>query len=912
MRNRPLLPLLLLSSLALAEGRWTSVGVTRDQVTIGEHRLTGRIDDRIAQLTFEQEFRSSGSRVAEIFYEFELPIDAAVTSFAMTMDGKWTDGRVLDRGTAKRTYEAIVARKRDPGLLERIGEGRYRARVFPVPARGAVSIRVGFELVLPASEGAVELRLPAPPGAPERFTGKLVLASPREILRIASPTHSIEVDRAAGDGVGIVWNGAPGPFLLRYHGRREAVTFTLLSHRRSGESGTFLAILQPPVDVREDEVLPKDVVFVLDESGSMGGDKLREAKAALRAGIEKLRAGDRFNVLAFSTSVASFREALVAADATTRADATKWIEARRANGGTALDAALQEALRHGSRDRLALVALLTDGLPTVGVVQPAQIVGRLQQKNDCDHRVFVFGVGLDQDARFLDRVAQVTRAVREDITDAAHVVPAMARFYTRVERPVLTGLRLECAAGLSDLQPNPLPDLFAGDEVVVTGRYAKSGPAAFKLHGRLGERAVTHVFEGTLTDREQLACLPRFWAKRQVDVLLAALAAGGDRAELVPAIRELGTTYSLVTPFTAGLVVEDDAPASGPSIGIGGAAGGRRGGTRTLRARGGGARAPVETEEVDDHNEVDGDAEFEESAGEDGMSDAPFTGPSTNSAIGLAGGAGEHRRPRAPSNGPVERGLRWLAAQQRDDGTFGDVRTTADAVLAFLGAGYTDRGSEKDNPFVKPVRTGLRALMNAQRADGAFGDDILAHVRATTALCEAYWMTRNPRYKKPAQIAQDHLAKVRARYSGWPKARPDVRTTAEATLALKSGKYAGLVVDPDAFEGARQLVDEPENVQGEEGATAALLIRVLLGEDPRRSAVVGKLADRAAASKRSDWLADLALFQVGGERWRGWVVPLAKSLQATQKEDGSWGSVAETARACLRMEAALRYSRIFR
>ncbi|MEM8886143.1 MAG: VIT domain-containing protein, partial [Planctomycetota bacterium] len=549
--------LLVLGSLVFAEGRVSARRIHANQLQLGEHRLTGLVRDRLAELSFEQEFHSTGGAPAEVFYEFALPVEATVTSLDMTMNGQWVTGRVLDRKEAKRTYESIVNRRKDPGLLERIGEGRYRVRVFPLPAKGNLKIRVHFQLLLPFRSGAVQLAYADPVGKASRFTGDVRIESPRTITRLDAPTHAVEVDRPSETAARVVWNDTKPRIELRYADQRDDVTFTLFSSRRAGERGTFLAILQPPVTVAEDEVLPKDVVFVLDESGSMEGDKMREAKRALHAGIDKLRDGDRFNVVGFSSGTEAFRDQLVEVNAATRKAARDWVSRRRAMGGTALDAALHDALRFGSRARLGLVALLTDGLPTVGESDPQRIVQRVRAANGARHRVFVFGVGLDQNARFLDALATSTRAVREDITKAAEVLPAMQRFYTRVERPLMTDLQLETPKGTAALQPHALPDLFAGDEVVVTGRFDQSGPALFKLRGRIGSRQVEHVFEGTLTKDQEIACLPRFWARKQVDALLAAIAAGGDRRELVPAVRRLGQQYSIVTPYTAGLVVEE-------------------------------------------------------------------------------------------------------------------------------------------------------------------------------------------------------------------------------------------------------------------------------------------------------------------------------------------------------------------
>jgi len=875
-----LLVLLLVAAPALANGRLRAVGIPDADLSLLHHRVTGDVHDRIAEITVEQAFMARRGRNVEAIYEFSLPSDATVTSIAMTMNGKWVDGSVLERGQAKRTYQRIVAKKRDPALLERISEELYRMRIFPLTGGEEVRVRFTYQQVLSASEGAVEFRYHSSRARlngriPGGYTGTLRIHSPRAIERVESPGLAVHVRRDAHNTVTLDWDLAGDAIakdtVVRYRDRRDRVTFTLLGHRRSGEDGTFLAILQPPVEVAEGDVLSKDVIFVLDRSGSMGGEKIREARAALQRGIAGLRDGDRFNVLAFSTGTDAFREKLVAVTPETRKDATRWVSRIDATGGTALDDALTTALAMGNRERLGIIALLTDGLPTVGISDPARIVQRVGAHNRNNHRVFVFGVGLDQNAKFLDRVAHVTRAVREDITDAAAVSGAMRRFYARVERPVMTDLSLTCSLPIQSVSPRPLPDLFAGDEVVVVGRYPKSGPCLFTLTGRIRGREVTHVFEGEFTSEGGTECLPRFWAQRQVNVLEAALAAGGARSELVPEIRKIATRHGIVTKFTAGLVLEPgDRPDSGDT-----------------------GLEEIETEEVDDS----------------GMHDAPFVGPFTNSAIGLGGGAGGWRRGRrnlragsAKLMSSVGDALKWIATQQQKDGRVGNLRDTADVVLAYLAAGYTDRGSTRDNPYSGTVRRALRALMNNQDADGRFGKDLRTHIRATTAMCEAYWMTRNPRYKKPAQKGLDYLALVRTKYSAWPKEKPDTVTTAEAVLALRSGKFAGLDVDPDAFEGARQWFNTKGAVKTATEREAVLFARVLLGER------IAAHPDNAAALKTiagREWAA-LAEFQITGR------VNEIKTLVAAGKSDGSWGSVRDTAAAVRILTTRYRYDRVFK
>ena len=393
------------------------------------------------------------------------------------------------------------------------------------------------------------------------------------------------------------------------------------------------------------------------------------------------------------------------------------------------------------------------------------------------------------------------------------------------------------------------------------------------------------------------------------------------------------------------------------------------------------------------------------------MSDSPFTGPSTNSAIGLGGGAGGGKRGRGGrrnlragggsrlTQNAVELGLKWLADHQdvdsdgkwdcddfakhdpADDKCDGpgqplyDVGVTGLSVLAFLGAGYTDRGTSKDNKYAKNVRAALRYLMNQQDEDGCFGSRssqhfMYNHAIAALAMCEAYWMTRNPRYKKPAQKGLDFIAMSRNPYLAWryePRGgENDTSVTGWMVMALKSGKYAGLQIDPDAFEGARQWIDkmtDPEfgqvgyNVQGGSPArpegmqdkfppeksqsmtAVGILTRIFLGEDPKSSKMI-KMGAALCTQVPPKWdetdgsidmyywyYATLALFQVGGSEWKTWNTHMKDAIVKNQHKEGSgartgswdpigpWGHdggrVYSTATLVMCLEVYYRYDRVF-
>jgi hypothetical protein len=304
-----------------------------------------------------------------------------------------------------------------------------------------------------------------------------------------------------------------------------------------------------------------------------------------------------------------------------------------------------------------------------------------------------------------------------------------------------------------------------------------------------------------------------------------------------------------------------------------------------------------------------------------------------------------------------------------------DPGVTGLSLLAFLGAGYTDRGSEKENVFAKNVRQGLRYLITIQDDEGCFGPRSSQHFMynhsiATLSMSEAYWMTRNPRYKKPAQEGLNFIAMARNPYLAWrydPRGgENDTSVTGWMVMALKSGKFGGLDIDPDAFEGARAWVDKmtdpefgqvgyvqsggqaarPEGLQDKfpaeksQSMTAVgILTRIFLGEDPRQSEMIRKGSqlclevlptwnpDDGSIDMYYWYYATLAIFQVGGSTWKKWNEAMKDAIVKHQHpknsgaKTGSWdpigpwgpdgGRVYSTATMVMCLEVYYRYDRVF-
>ncbi|MHC5010386.1 MAG: VIT and vWA domain-containing protein [Planctomycetota bacterium] len=542
-------------------------GGAQGPVVLQGHRVEAVIHGPVADVEVEQVFRNQSDRRLEGTYLFPLPEGAAVARFAMTMGGRMVEGEIVEAREARRIYESIVRRRRDPGLLEYVGRGLFRAQVFPIEPRSDLTIRLTFQQVVPEDGGTLEFRYPL---ATSRLHGEPVaetvlsveVRSDVDVKAVYSPSHDVEVVRRGNREVVASYERSgtrqERDFLLYVGRSEEDVGFSLLSHKQPGEHGTFLAVLAPSTEIPDGARLPKDVVYVLDTSGSMEkDDKIEQAKRALEYGIRVLGPDDRFNVVSFSAEIRPFREGPVPATAEMKDAAAAWIAGLRAHGGTNIRGALRAALGDGTPGRLSLVVFLTDGRPTVGERKPEALLRFVKQENHAGARIFTFGLGFDLDVHLLDRIAEATGGARDYVMPREELELVTSRFFRKVNQPVMSDVRIEFGEGVHSVYPKAIGDLFAGGQVTVMGRYARGGDRTIRLSGTLGGETIVHAYAATLRDTAGPAFLPRLWAHRKVAYLLDEIRLHGHDDELVDEVIRLATVHGIVTPYTSGLVVEE-------------------------------------------------------------------------------------------------------------------------------------------------------------------------------------------------------------------------------------------------------------------------------------------------------------------------------------------------------------------
>ncbi len=566
---------------SLAQG-WIEPDTHRWMPHFGVERLRSDVtitvdgERRIALVEVEEVFRNGSRVMLEGDYLYPIPPQAVFTNFSLFMGEQELRGEMLPAEKARQIYEEIVRRKKDPALIELVGHGILRARVFPVDPGDTRRVILRYTQVLGRDGSLLRLRYPRIVGTPPGSEGREVSTSdPRQpyrhpfTLRIRvrdaelfakpySPTHGIEV-RERGDELEITHSGdgAARDFELFLPLRESHVGASLVAHASGGEPGYFMLLIAPPA-ARQQTPMPRDVTMVLDVSGSMSGLKMGQARDALDQILAGLRPQDRFRLITFSSYVRSFRDDWAPADQRTVGEARQYLASVVAEGSTNVMDALQVALEpESARGRLSLIIFLTDGKPTVGETDPERIAEAVDRLRD-DERIFAFGVGYDVNTYLLDRMAEGGRGTVSYVRPEDDVEEAVSSLTRKIGFPALADLRIVRApASLEDYYPNPLPDLFFGEELVLFGRYRGEGGGELVLEGRRAGQVQRFTYRVELPRRERgNEFIPRLWAARKAGALTAHVRLHGPDPEVIEEIRQLGLRYGILTEYTSYLVEE--------------------------------------------------------------------------------------------------------------------------------------------------------------------------------------------------------------------------------------------------------------------------------------------------------------------------------------------------------------------
>lgn len=546
--------------------------------------ITTKIDSQVAKTHVEQVFRNDTRFTLEGTYFFPIPETASIVEFAIWENGKKLVGEVRSREEARRIYDEIVRRNIDPGLLEYAGKDLFQASIFPIPPNSDKKLELTYTEILKAESGTVGYRYPLGTGrnlwrnqagvernvrAPQQFgtvSGKIEIAAREAVRNVYSPTHQIEVkSRSASSSiVSFETKNNDNDFQLFYGVSNSDFGMSLLTYREPGKDGYFLLMLSPRDNISEKELVNKDVVFVLDTSGSMADEgKMDKARNALLFGIRTLRDGDRFNVINFAGEEHLMERGLIAANTDGKKRGAEFVNKLRPTGGTNINDALIAAVKQFDRsDRPKMLVFMTDGLPTVGERNVERIIYNLNKEKQQSIRIFPFGFGYDVNTTLLDRIGSENGGISDYVQPKEDLEIKVSNFFSRVSSPVLSDLELDLGPVIAEsMYPRKLTDLFRGMQLTVIGRYKNTNDLrniAFRLTGRAGgerkEFRYTDLDIPVQSDGNEF--LPRLWASRRVGWLLVQIRANGETKELKDEVVELGTRFGLVTPYTSYLAAD--------------------------------------------------------------------------------------------------------------------------------------------------------------------------------------------------------------------------------------------------------------------------------------------------------------------------------------------------------------------
>jgi Ca-activated chloride channel homolog len=533
-------------------------------------KATAKIKNQVAETKIEQEFYNPNPRQLEGTFILPLPRGARLDKFRMEVNGKMTDAELLTADKAKGIYEEIVRKAKDPALLEYVGRDLLKVRIFPIEPNSTKKIEVSYAQVLKGDNGLFEYKLPLNTtkycSAPmKNFSLKLELETATSLKTIYSPTHTVEVRRHGEKNATIGFEqselATDKDLALFYSAEKNELGMSFLTYRKGDEDGYFMLLATPGFETGKNKVIAKDVVFVLDTSGSMSGKKLEQAKKALIFCINNLNDEDQFEIIRFSTETEALFGKITPVSKSSREKAENFVNDLRTIGGTAINDALRTALETADEKtgRPNLIVFLTDGLPTVGDTSVEGILKTVKTKSKKLTRIFAFGVGTNVNTQLLDRIAEETSAVSQYVLPDEDIEVKVSSFFSKINDPVLADLSIEYGnIKTSKIHPGKLPDLFKGQELIVLGRYKENGKATVKLRGKVGDEAkeftYTVEFPKEDTDRE---FVPRLWATRRVGHLLEQIRDNGENNEVKDEVTQLAKEYGIVTPYTSYLVTED-------------------------------------------------------------------------------------------------------------------------------------------------------------------------------------------------------------------------------------------------------------------------------------------------------------------------------------------------------------------
>jgi len=536
--------------------------------------VTAEAQGPVVRVKVRQIFRNPTSNPMEAIYTFPLAAGGAVDDMTLRIGDRVVKGKMKRKEEARAIYDAARRQGKLAGLLSQSRPNVFVQSVANIPPNAKVEIEIQYVETLRFEAGRYEFVFPMAVGprySPKHNPGAfqnpkyaaqgvraghdisltLKLDAGLPVDAIDSTTHEVVVENRTAAGAFIKLrnqNEIPNKdFILRWDVTGRKMNDALLTHRGRDGQGYFTFVLAPPDQPAREDITPKELVFVIDTSGSMHGFPLDKAKEAMNAAIEGLNPRDRFNLITFAGDTHVLFPAPVAATQENIADAKRFLAGRRSGGGTEMMKAIRASLApSGSREHVRIVCFMTDGY----VGNEAEIVAEIRRHPEA--RVFGFGIGSSVNRHLMDQMSFQGRGEVDYIGLQDDGSAAAQRFHSRVQTPLLTDIQLHFQGlAVDEIYPKRIPDLFSAKPVVISGRYRDAGRGSVKISGKMGGHPFERVVPVELVAAVQREGIRSLWARTKVGELMI-----DGEAQNREAITELGLHYAIMTPFTSFIAVE--------------------------------------------------------------------------------------------------------------------------------------------------------------------------------------------------------------------------------------------------------------------------------------------------------------------------------------------------------------------
>lgn len=565
------------SGLVMADGMILPHSMSVDYVGVRYHNVTVDIKDGYAVTRVQQEFYNPYSFTVHGRYIFPIPPDAVISKFQALIDGKQQSVEQQDASITNAVLQDVIRERHDPSLFQYF-DWKTLAFNIDLPAGSSKKMTLQYEELLMPSGGLYTYRYVL---STERYTStplenvslEINLQLSAGISNVYSSNYNVTTEWIDSKNVKVRWQAEyvlpTKDFELFFSPSDDGFGGGLLIGRQDYHDH-LMFMFAPQLGENSVKSIQKDIVFIIDRSGSMNGVKIEQARSALNYILGRLDEGDRFSIIGFDDKLSIFSDELKPVSKKQIGEARRFVDDLYADGTTDLDSALQKGIeiidQSEPGESSAMIVFLTDGLPTAGILDTTLIADRIEESNsELNCRLHVLGVGYDVNTHLLDRLAADNNSYVKYIQPGENLELVFTQFYDRISAPVLTDIHIEFSGlEIDDAYPKQIPDLFKGSSLLFTARYkAANDYVKVIVTGDVAGEKKRFIYNFDLNKIRNYDFVARLWATRYAGALMDIVRVQGESYEIVDKIRDLGLAYGIVTPYTSfAIVAQDSGPAS--------------------------------------------------------------------------------------------------------------------------------------------------------------------------------------------------------------------------------------------------------------------------------------------------------------------------------------------------------------